>query len=159
MKQRFIALFWMCFNSWRVDVSKIRYWQLKKRSFSSLLFLYFCQLLFSLLSLVWHLWQQKNNIAVGRRARLRVYARKRSSPIWLPNDGLRKCDCFAMSVFHISCIERKKCTFLRFFPSLGGYLPIYLLGGAKQISSAVLISFHFHGESHKPYFQLCLFWR
>ena len=53
--------------------------------------------------------------------------REKTSPsTCLPYDRLRECGCFAKSVFHISCVERKKCTFLRFFPSLGQYLPIYL---------------------------------
>ena len=51
---------------------------------------------------------------------------KTSSSTCLSNDRLREYGCFAKSVFHISCVERKKCTFLRFFPSLGQYLPIYL---------------------------------
>ena len=55
-----------------------------------------------------------------------AYARETSSSTCLSNDRLREYGCFAKSVFHISCVERKKCTFLRFFPSLGQYLPIYL---------------------------------
>ena len=54
--------------------------------FPFFLFLHFCQLFFLLPSLVWHLWQQKNNIAVGMRA-LRIRARKlHPQPAFLMTD-------------------------------------------------------------------------
>ena len=61
---------------------------------------------FSLISSsqVWHLWQQKNNIAVGRRA----HTRARETVFLLWTLCIEKNICFAMRVCHFTYIAKKK---------------------------------------------------
>ena len=126
-------------------------------AFSFFLFLHFRQLFFLFPSLVWHLWQQKNNIAVGRRA-LRIRARKLSSPTCLPIDRWCLNDCFAMSVFHIMVCWKKKMHFSPIFSLFGAISPHILI---RRCEKSVLRSSSFILR-RKPIYQinspLCLFW-
>ena len=114
-------------------------------------FLGFLFLLFpSSLFVVWHLWQQKNNIAVGRRARTRTWGvvprfsvlrMKTSTCLHAVRGGgtsmvrervsLRYTKLYYFlimicRVFKNWCDCDWNVIFLRFFPSLGQYLPIYI---------------------------------
>ena len=125
--------------------------------FSSFLFLHFRQLVFPLLFLVWHLWQQKNNIAVGMRA-LRIRARKLHPQPGLPNDRLSLYNFFAMSIFHILMYWKKIMHFSPIFSLFGAISPHILIGRCEK---SVLRSSSFILR-RKPIYQinspLCLFW-
>ena len=121
----------------------------------SLIFLHFLSVFSPFSTEVWHLWQQKNNIAVGMRAPMRIYACTRET---LPENSpstfflIFSSSSFFSSSFlilpHFPLLlfwgiqylqvlillyvyyrfedeQRKKCTFPWFFHALGQYRPIY----------------------------------
>ena len=116
-------------------------------------FLHFLSVFSPFYTEVWHLWQQKNNIAVGMRAPMRAYAWMRetlpeNSPFTFSSFSLLplllSSSSFPLTFpFSLLCIDhlwvfvllyaycrfvdsqRKKCTFPWFFHALWQYRPIY----------------------------------
>ena len=118
-------------------------------------FLYFLLVFSPFYTEVWHLWQQKNNIAVGMRAPMRIYACTRetlpenspstfflifssssffsSSFLILPHFplllfwGIQYLQVLILlyAYYRFEYEQRKKCTFPWFFHALGQYRPIY----------------------------------
>ena len=120
-------------------------------TFSSRFFSHLFHYFFLHLSLVWHLWQQKINIAVGMRA-LRIRARILSFPIGLSNERLKINNLFAMSAFHILVHWERIMHFSRIF-SLFGAVSTHILIGAHR-NYAHIFLFFFHGTSHLKIEQL-----
>ena len=105
---------WININNEVIRVGLVRGKRYRKSRFSSCVSLNFRLFFVHLFLGVWHLWQQKNNIAVGRRAHVRTRTRKLYTMIlqgWHIN-------------FHIS--TKQYVSFSLFFPSLRQYHPIYI---------------------------------
>ena len=105
---------WININNEVIRVGLVRGKRYRKSRFSSCVSLNFRLFFVHLFLGVWHLWQQKNNIAVGRRAHVRTRTRKSYTMIlqgWHIN-------------FHIS--TKQYVSFSLFFPSLRQYHPIYI---------------------------------
>ena len=92
---------------------------------------------------VWHLWQQKINIAVGRRVRTR--ARERAFSLWTL--CIEKClfcnACLSLYVYW----KEKSADFCDFF-TLWDHIDPYTYRDTKKNSPCLAFHFYFHGESH-----------
>ncbi len=131
----------MRFNKWGGFPSEINLKMQRKMPVLCLLFRYFSafrlnfELLFlRIFLLVWHLWQQKINIAVGRRARTRVRERK-----------VQRCSVLSSTLCKTMIQKNILSLFPWFFP-LGGYIDPYIFRDAIKLCAPNL-QFHFHGES------------
>ena len=135
-----LALWHIFFNNKAIRVLYIRLTCQQKTRFFLLHFAKFIPLFPPISSLVWHLWQQKNNIAVGTRAtRTREENAQCDSSLFLVRlfclllfDSARitSYNLVILSSLIVKSIvfENWNVSFSPFFPSLGQYLPIYLLG-------------------------------
>ena len=131
----------MRFNKWGGFPSEINLKMQRKMPVLCLLFRYFSafrlnfELFFlRIFLLVWHLWQQKNNIAVGMRARTRVRERK-----------VQRCSVLSSTLRKTRVQKNILSLFPWFFP-LGGYIDPYIFRDAIKLCAPNL-QFHFHGES------------
>ena len=131
----------MNFNKWGGCPSEINLKMQRKMPVLCLLFRYFSafrlnfELFFlRIFLLVWHLWQQKNNIAVGMRARTRVRERK-----------VQRCSVLSSTLRKTRVQKNILSLFPWFFP-LGGYIDPYIFRDAIKLCAPNL-QFHFHGES------------
>ena len=70
-----VCLFFLVyFNKTSILSSKYTHDDIERHCFSRDFFLYFLLVFSPFYTEVWYLWQQKNNIAVGVRAPMRIYA-------------------------------------------------------------------------------------
>ena len=131
----------MCFNKWGGCPSEINLKMQRKMSVLGLFFRFFSALrldfeLFFLriFLLVWHLWQQKINIAVGMRARTRVREKEKH------NDAV-----FCHLHYAKRWCRKIFCHFFLDFSLLGAISPPIFRDAIKLC--APNLQFHFHGES------------
>ena len=71
------SFFLVYFNKTSILSSKYTHDDIERHCFSRDFFLHFLSVFSPFYTEVWHLWQQKNNIAVGVRAPMRTYAHLR----------------------------------------------------------------------------------
>ena len=91
---------------------------------------------------VWHLWQQKINIAVGRRAYIRV--------------GTRRLDEVILQGWYINfCVLKNKMSLFRDFFPLWGHIDPYTYRGASLRSTSRYDS-TFTAKANLIYRSLCL---
>ena len=122
-------VFWACFNKYTLQSTSTLLKTPRKIYTSCLLFLLFRGLIFPLL---WHLWQQKNNIAVGRRARTRVREEENG---------------YNLNLLSALCKIRVKKNILSLFPrffTLWGLFDPYMYRDAFTLRIPNL-QFYFHG--------------
>ena len=131
----------MCFNKWGGCPSEINLkMQCKMRVFCpffrdfSAFRLNFELFFLRIFLLVWHLWQQKINIAVGRRAYTRTWERK-----------TQRCNVLSSKLCKTMMQKNILSLFPWFFP-LWGYIDPYIFRDAIKLCAPNL-QFHFHGES------------
>ena len=132
---------WICFNKWGGCPSEINLKMQRKmrvlcpffRDFSAFR-LNFELFFLRIFLLVWHLWQQKINIAVGMRARTRVRERK-----------VQRCSVLSSTLCKTMMQKNILSLFPWFFP-LWGYIDPYIFRDAIKLCPPDF-QFHFHGES------------
>ena len=151
-----VCLFFLVyFNKTSILSSKYTHDDIERHRFSRGFFLHFLSVFSPYSTEVWHLWQQKNNIAVGMRAPMRIYACTQetlpenspstfflifssssffsSSFLILPHFplllfwGIQYLQVLILlyAYYRFEYEQRKKCTFPWFFHALGQYRPIY----------------------------------
>ena len=85
---------------------------------------------------------------------------KTSSSTCLPYDRLSLCDCFAISIFHISMYWKKIMHFSPIFSLFGAISPHILIGRCETNiqRSSYFVSLSRRKPIHQIYSPLCLFW-
>ena len=118
---------WININNEVIRVGLVRGKRYRKSHFTSCVSLNFRLFFVHLFLGVWHLWQQKNNIAVGRRAHVRVHTRRLNVP-------------FCKTSVSISThLQNNMSVFRCFFPLWGNTSPYTYRGGigtAKKLPPA-----------------------
>ena len=103
--------FWININNEVIQVGLVRCKRYRKVRFSSFVSLNFRLFFVHLFLGVWHLWQQKHNIAVGRRAHARVRTRRPHTMI---------CKVYISISIHL---QNNMSVFRCFFPLWGNISP------------------------------------
>ena len=136
-----VCLFFLVyFNKTSILSSKYTHDDIERHRFSRGFFLHFLSVFSPYSTEVWHLWQQKNNIAVGMRAPMRIYACTRetlpknflstfllvfsSSPFFSSGASNTRESVFCyVCITDLSLSEEKNAHFLDFFTLWGNIDP------------------------------------